>query len=263
MKSQLTEGKFIIYSILAIMLLMAIHLFQTQILTVYNPDNYVGFHTMLESFSISISAVIFLYGLKSFGSTRSRQMLLLSFTFFIVGTLDLFHSLSFKGMPYFITESSVAKATWFWVAARGSQSLLVLSMLLLPERKLKRDYRAGMLVTGFFIVLIIVFDIFYFEKSLPILMMEGKGTTLLKNCLEYAISFILFISLIITLYHYHIEKSEAKLAIALAFVYLLLTELIFTIYQSVFDLDNFTGHIFKALGFYFILKSYYFSNSTE
>lgn len=83
---------------------------------------------------------------------------------------------------------------------------------------------------------------------------EEKGTTLLKNSIEYGISFILFISLVISLYQYYLEKSEEKLYFALAFVLLLLAELIFTIYHSVFNLDNFLGYVFKVYGFYFILK---------
>lgn len=257
---KITEGRFIILSLLAIGLLMAIHLFQRQILAFYDPANYVGFHTLLESYSISISAAIFLYGLKCYGKNRSSRMLLLAFTFLVVGTLDLLHTLSFKGMPYFFTDSSAAKATWFWVTARVFQSCFILALLLIPDRNLKRDYRGGIVLVGMVFASTIGYVIIQFENSLPILMVEGRGTTFLKNGIEYVISFILFVSLVITLYQYHLEKSEAKLAIALAFVFLLLTELIFTIYQSVFDLDNFTGHLFKAAGFYFILKSFYFLN---
>ena len=263
MKTSLTEGKFLIYTTLAVILLMTTHIFQPQISDLYNPKNYVGFHTLLESFSISISAAIMLYGLKKYGVTRSSRMLLLAFTFFLVGTLDLLHTLSFKGMPFFITDSSIAKATWFWVSARFTQSLLIFSILLIPDRRLKRDYRFGVIGLGFIVAGVIGFSIIYFEKSLPMLVIEGKGTTLLKNGLEYIVSIIQFGSLIITLFQYHLEKSEEKLAMALAFVFLLLTELIFTIYQSVFDLDNFSGHIFKAIGFYFILKSFYFPPSPD
>ncbi len=258
MKTTLTEGKFLVYSTLAIVLLVGIHIFQTPLQRVYNPDNYVGFHTLLETFSISISAAIFLYGLKKFGKTRSSQVLLISFTFFLVGTFDLLHTLSFKGMPYFLTESSVPKATWFWVIARVTQSLFILAILLMPDRNLKRDYRTGAVLIGMVIVTAVGLFIIYNADSLPLLVIEGKGTTGLKNSIEYSICFIQFISMVLTLYHYYLEKSEEKLSIALALFYLLLTDLIFTIYESVYDIDNFAGHIFKALGFLFILKGYYF-----
>jgi hypothetical protein len=186
-------------------------------------------------------------------------LLLLAFTFLIVGMIDLFHTLSFKGMPFFITASSVQKATWFWIIARVIQSLLMLSLILLPDRKLQRDYRIFSLILGLILASIVGFIIIVFEKNLPMLVIEGKGTTLLKNGMEYGVSFVLFISLMVSLYQYYLVKKEDKLYFALAFVFLLLTELIFTIYQSVFDLDNFLGHIYKVFGFYFILKGFYFT----
>lgn len=263
MKTHLTEGKFIIYSVAAIVLLMMVHLFQSPISVLYNPENYVGIHILLECISICISAAVFIYGLKSYQQTRSSQMLLLAITFFLVGSIDLLHTLSFKGMPYFISESSVAKATWFWVIARVIQAVLMLLVLIIPERRLKRDYRLGALVLGILIVCSIGLIVFYFEKQLPLLMVEGKGTTMLKNAMEYGITFIEFICLLITLYQYHVEKGEEKLSVALAFVFLLLMELVFTIYKSVYDIDHFIGHIFKTLGFYYILKGYYFLNVHE
>lgn len=263
MRFHLSEGKFLVYSTIAIILLLAIHLFQQKIITLYNPENYVGFHFILEVFSISISAAIFLYALKTYGKARSRRMLLLAFTFFIVGALDTIHTLSFKGMPFFFTESSVAKATWFWVTARVFQALFIFLILLLPDRTLKKDYRWPMFIFATTLVVLISFIFIFFEKSLPLLVIEGKGTTPLKNGFEYFVSFVQFVSLIITLYQYYLEKSEAKLAIALALVYLLLTSLIFTVYQSVFDLDNFTGHLFKTIGFYYILRGFYFISSEQ
>ncbi|WP_462411064.1 MASE3 domain-containing protein [Neobacillus sp. Marseille-QA0830] len=263
MKSSLTEVKFLLYATLSIILLMVVHLFQPELNAIYNPENSTGFHTLLETFSISISAAIFLYGFKNYQNTNSSKMLLLSFTFLLVGVLDLFHTLSYKGMPFFITDSSVDKATWFWVIARIVQSVFILLILVTPDRKLKRDYRPGMFLLGIAIASACIFTIFYFEKSLPVLVIDGKGTTDLKNGMEYFICSVQFASLIISLYQYYMKQSETSLTLALALVLLLLTDLIFTIYQSVFDFYNFSGHIFKVVGFYFILRGFYFLKSVE
>jgi hypothetical protein len=259
MNSTMTETKFLIYTVSAIFLLMLVRIFQPELNAIYDPNNYVGIHTVLEVLCIAISVTIFLYGLKSYRSSKSSKMLFLAVTFIIVGMFDLLHMISYKGMPFFITESSVAKATWFWGIARVIQSILMLSLLLLPDRRLKRDYYLLSMLTGFIIAGGISLLVIFFEGSLPMLVIEGKGTTVLKNSIEYFVSLLLFVSLIITLYHYYLEKSEEKLYFALAMVFLLFTELMFTIYQSVFDLDNFLGHVYKVFGFYFILKSFYFS----
>lgn len=259
MKSSLTEGKFLALTLSAIFLLMSLHIFQPQLTKFYNPADFLGIHTILEFFSIAVSAAIFLYGLKSFGMTRSGKMLYLSFIFFQIGTIDLMHTITFKGMPHFITDSSVAKATWFWVIARGLESFLMLTLIIFPNRKLKRDYRGLILILVAIFTSLVVFIVFHFEHSLPQLVIEGKGTTFLKNMIEYGVCFILFLSIIIMLAQYYLEKDGNKLRITIAFVFLLLSELIFTTYQSVYDYENFTGHLFKAIGYYFILRSFYFT----
>lgn len=184
MKSRITETKFLFYTVSAIFLLMMVRIFLSEIYTIYNPDNYVSIHSFLEIICISISVTIFLYGLKKYSTTKSLTLLLLAFTFFIVGTIDLFHTLSFNGMPFIITASSVQKATWFWVTARVIQTILMLTLILLSEKKLKRDYRLITLVVGVVLTATVGFIIISFEKALPMLVIEGKGTTMLKNGIE-------------------------------------------------------------------------------
>ncbi|MEH7178951.1 MASE3 domain-containing protein [Neobacillus vireti] len=259
MKSSITETKFILSTVSAIFLLMMVRVSLFQINNIYSPVSYVGIHSFLEIICIAISVTIFLYGIKKFRTSKSNRLLLLAFTFFIVGVIDILHTLSYNGMPFFITPSSVQKATWFWVTARVIQSILMLSLLFLPDRPLRKDYRFFSVALGILLTCTIGYIIIFYENKLPLLVIEGKGTTLLKNSLEYGVSFILFVSLMVSLYQYYLDKKEDKLYFALAFVFLLLTELIFTIYQSVFDLDNFLGHIYKVFGFYFILKGFYFT----
>ena len=258
MKSTMTEGKFLAAILGAVFLLIGIHMFHTQLSSLYNERDYLGYHMILEFFSIAIAMNIYLYGLRKFNKYGSSDMLLLSFTFFTVGMIDILHTLTFKGMPYFITTSSIAKATWFWVIARILEALLMLFLIALPIKKLKRHYLWIATLSGIVVTFIIAYVVFRFETRLPLLVIEGSGTTFLKNGLEYFVSLLQFLSIIIVLYQYFLEKSETKLYIVLAFVFLLLSELSFTVYQSVYDLNNFTGHLFKAIGYFFILQGFYF-----
>ncbi len=118
MKSSFSEGRFLVYTVSSIFLFMAIHFFSQPLYSIYNPNDYVGIHTLLETFSISVSMTIFFYGLKNFNKTKSSRLLILSFSFLVVGLIDTFHMMSYQGMPYFLTDSSVAKATWFWIISR-------------------------------------------------------------------------------------------------------------------------------------------------
>ncbi len=263
MKSALSEGKFLLLTLAAIFLLIFFHFFQQPLSVLYNSNNYAGVHTLLEFFSISISMSIFLYGLKNFDATKSSRMLHLSFAFLMIGSIDLLHTLSYNGMPYLFTDSSIAKETWFWVIARVIESAMMLMLIILPNRKMKRDYRGIVLLTGILLTCLVGFLVIHFNPNLPLLFIEGKGTTPFKNDIEYFVCTLQFVSIVILLYQYYVEKSGIKLTITLAFVFLFLSELLFTTYQSVYDLDSFTGHIFKVIGYYYILKGFYFYESSS
>jgi hypothetical protein len=263
MEKSMSERRFLVYIVSAVLLLMLIHLYHSNLSTYLNPENYIAIHTILEFFSMAVSFSIFSYGWKLFNFSRSRKILLLSFLFFIVGMLDLLHTLSFKGMPFFITESSIAKATWFWISARIIESLMMVIVLIVPDRQLQLDPRRACLLLCAVVIGSISFMVFKYEQSLPLLVIEGEGTTILKNLFEYSVSFLHFISIVISLYFYNEGKNGQHLYIALAFTFLFFSGLIFTIYQSIYDIDNFTGHIFKALGYFFIMKGFYFSRIAD
>lgn len=259
----MSEGRFLVYIVASVMLFMLIHLYRADFSSYLNPENYIAIHTILEFFSIAVSFLIFSYGWKAFGLSKSRRILMLSLLFFIVGVLDLLHTMTFKGMPFFITESSIAKATWLWVSARIAESLMMVLVLVMPDRQLEREPRRICLALCTAIISVVMFVVFRFEQSLPLLVVEGQGTTFLKNLIEYSVSFLHFVSIIISLYFYNEGKNGQHLYVALAFTFLFLSELVFTIYQSVYDIDNFTGHLYKVIGYFFIMRGFYFSTIAE
>ncbi len=79
MKSTMTETKFLIYTVSAILLLMLVRIFQPQLIPSMTLNNYVGIHTVLEIICIAISITIFLYGLKSLSFEQIKQNAVLSF----------------------------------------------------------------------------------------------------------------------------------------------------------------------------------------
>lgn len=262
MKSSLSEVKFLFLTLTATFLLMAIHYFQPQLSNLYHPDDFAGIHTFLEFIGISISLTIFIYGLKSFGITHSSRMLLLSLTFLTVAAIDLLHTFSFEGMPHFITNSSAAKATCFWVIARGFESIFMLALIIWPNRKVKRDCRLIVVLAALLLAVSAALFVFNFSSGLTNLLM-GSESHFAKTALLYGFSFLKFLAIIIILYQYYLEKNEAALSIALALVLLLFSELIVTTYQNVNNIDNLTGHLFKIFGYLYLLKGFYLSEDAS
>ncbi|MGJ7919365.1 MASE3 domain-containing protein [Neobacillus sp. LXY-4] len=257
------ERKIILYALVGTLLFGLIHYYSQELFPFFNQKYYTSLHIILEFFSISISIAIFTYGWKVFSYSKSSRLLFLSFIFVTIGILDLIHTLTFKNMPFFISEGAVHKSIWFWLISRLTGSIMVIVVFLLPEKRLKKDPRVLLTFITFFYIYIVSFLIFHFEDRLPAVVIEGLGTTPLKKGIEYFVSFLYLISMLLNFIVYKRSKKPAALYIFLSFYFLLISELIFTIYRDIHDIDNITGHLFKVIGYFFIMKGFYFSAISE
>lgn len=226
----------------------------------YNTNNLVFIHSLLEIFSMTVCFSISLYGWKAFDDTTRRRFLWIPFIFMAIGILDLFHFMTYPGMPYFITESSLEKTAWFWVAARSTAAASLLFLLF--SRNKKTDFKNKNVLSFFtvFYLFTIVTIIYLFEKELPMLIISHGGPTNFKNTIEYFISFLLLLSLIKSYKIYQQSKQTSDLELVMAISLLLLSELTLTIYSNISDIYVVIGHLIKTFGYFYILKAYFLSS---
>lgn len=232
--------------------------FLKDILVIHKYENYIAMHTVLELISISISFIIAIQSWIVFTYKHSNDRLLYFSGFTIVGILDLFHTLTYYGMPGNVfLESSANNATWFWVLARLIQALFIFYILHTKTKIVPDAKKWGSFFHTFADIFIILWAVSHFQDILPLLVIEGKGTTILKNTLEYIISFILLLSIIRLLNMYRKTKKSILFDFIVAITFLLLSELFFTLYRSVYDAFNLIGHLYKILGFAFFMRVLY------
>lgn len=223
---------------------------------VYNTDTHLTMHILVESSSIAVSFFIYIQFTLLFKHYSSRNLLLLGWVFFMVGALDLLHMFSFKDMPTFFFQSSVQKATYFWLIARMTEALLLFTVFFRQDRMIsvrrQRLYLAGAI--GYLALAAGV--VLLLENRLPLLVMDGHGTTVLKNGLEYLISFIHMGNVLLLMMKYRRNADPELLHVLLASFLIVMSELFFTTYKSVNDVDNLLGHIYKIIGYYYLLKGF-------
>ncbi|WP_053599845.1 MASE3 domain-containing protein [Bacillus sp. FJAT-18017] len=252
------EKKILLYAIF-ISLAFVFIVFNTESLeSISNPRNALGFHTIFELFSIAISFAIYTYSWRRYKHTKSSKQLYVAVSFFIVGLLELFHMLSYPGMPYLFGESSLQKTTWFWILARVSEPILLVLILLIPSKCQKKDMRLPLISVGLAYVLGLTTIVYLFNAMLPVLFNEGVGNTLLKNSFEYFISLLHLAAMYITLRLYRTSGQSVYLYLTLACLCMSLSEIVFTMFHSIYDVLNFTGHLYKLLGYYFFLQAVFF-----
>ena len=66
--------------------------------------NYLLFHSLAEIFSIIIASGIFIIAWNSRRFQENHYLLFLGIAYLFIGTLDLFHTLSYRGMNIFHAE---------------------------------------------------------------------------------------------------------------------------------------------------------------
>ena len=251
----------VVVALLAFVLTRVLHI---TISSLYDPSYYLISHTVFELFSIFVSYSIFFHGWLTFQHTHSTQKLTLSLIFFAVGSIDLMHTLSYKGMPFFQSDDTLAVATWFWIAGRLIESIgLGYFVLRQKDDEITEMRKNTKIVITMFLVLLLIYTILKYAGHFPVLVQESIGVTNTKIVLEYIISMIHFLTLVIILRQYLENRDHNYLMVFTGIIFILIAELVFTLYRNVYDIDNLLGHMYKVVGYFYLFSGIFFPQFRE
>ena len=212
--------------------------------------NYLLFHALVEIFSIVVAFGIFMIVWNSRYLVRNSYLLFIGVAYLFVGSLDLIHTLAYKGMGVFPGDGANL-ATQLWIAARYVESISLLIGPFLIGRKLK----GGFLFFAYTLTMIALLASVFYWNIFPACYIEGQGLTVFKKASEYIISFLLLTSIIALLgKRNHFEKRILQLLVV-SIGLTLASEMVFTLYTDVYGLFNLTGHYLKIASFYLIYKA--------
>lgn len=226
---------------------------------VWEASSFLALHTILESFSLFVSFFIFFQGYLTFPRTYSRNRLIVSVTFLFVGIFDFLHLLSYKGMPFFQDEHTLTKATWLWLLARSTECIGLFYVFYLgKDKKTTAAFRMKIMSMGLLLSAGIIFALFNYPSQWPVLIKEGVGVTSFKKGYEYAISCVHALTLIFIIKPYREERSRNTLILMAGLFFILLSELVFTLYKNVYDIQNLLGHLYKVFGYFYLLRGIFY-----
>lgn len=222
----------------------------------YEIGYFLVFHNVTEIFSVIVSFSIFGLGYYSYTQSRNAHTLFLGIGFLAVGMIDFMHTLSYAGMPDFITPNSGNKSSQFWIFSRIITALvLFLAIYIKPNERYQWGNANLLMFLAMLLVGIVFLLVVYLNHWIPRTYEHGKGLTPFKKNAEYAIIAILFISLLIyRKVGFYTSKRQLQYYLS-AFIVCIFSELVFAVYTSVFDVYNVLGHIYKIGAFYLIYKA--------
>jgi diguanylate cyclase (GGDEF)-like protein/PAS domain S-box-containing protein len=209
---------------------------------------YLPLHTLLETVSIVIAALVFGVVWNAHAKERDGGLVALACAFVAVAIIDFVHTLSYPGMPEFVTSASAQKSIFFWMAARFVSALALFAFALWPLAPLESARtRYGMLAGSLAVAAFVSWLGLFHLDALPALFVEGQGLTALKVAGEYALVFAFALAAVL------LRRRAPVLAAAAALS--ALSELSFTLYATVTDVFTVIGHVYKGAAYLLIYRA--------
>jgi PAS domain S-box-containing protein len=212
--------------------------------------NYLLFHSIAEIFSIIIACGIFMIAWNSRFLVDNAYLLFVGIAYLFIGSLDVLHALSYKGMGIF-NGFDANLPTQLWISSRYMESASFFFASFFIHRKLKTNF---IFLFYIFVTALLLCSIFYF-RVFPTCFIEGEGLTWFKKISEYIISLILLTSAFLLF-----QKREAfdqgilrLLVVSIGFT--IISELAFTFYINVYGISNLIGHYFKIISFFLVYSA--------
>jgi PAS domain S-box-containing protein len=229
---------------------LIIELFHSRLYYVMDTASYLVFHNIAEWFSIMVSISIFGVGWFTFEQSKDRHALFLSSAFLAIGIIDLMHTLGYAGMPDFITPNSANKSTQFWISARFFSAAAFLASAYVSSDSRSKWLSKTSLMAAFLVVSGLVFSgIIFFPSYMPATFIDGVGLTPFKKIAEFLIIILLIVASVAYWKLFLRTGERLYIYYISAFIICIFSELVFAIYQSVFDTYNVLGHIYKVAAF--------------
>ncbi|BAE50677.1 MASE3 domain-containing protein [Paramagnetospirillum magneticum] len=215
-------------------------------------DVFLAFHQVTEGFSSVVAVLVFAVGWHTHDRERPRNLSILAACFFGVAVFDMLHTLSYDGMPDFITPSDVQKGLVFWLAARLLAAGAMLTIAILPWRPFASPWSRPLLLGSIMAAVVVVaWAAIYHLDSLPATYVRGQGLTPFKIGVEWAVIIMLLAA--IPLLWRKRDLANRHWLVSAAWV-MVLSELYFTAWQRTTDIFNVMGHSYKVAGFYLLYQ---------
>ncbi|KOS68033.1 hypothetical protein AEA09_05350 [Lysinibacillus contaminans] len=247
------------FLILTLILLTIIGFWSDEFYGVFGENNYVTIHLMIEILIIVVTITIAIQSWLISPYAQSNKRLYLGALFLTIGLLEIVHALSYKGMPFFIMESTTYAPTWFYILARLLLPIGLLAIFSMKEKKIHAYYRWIIFSIPLFFISACVVFIYLPTPFLPPLVEEGNGPTALKNNLQYMAIFFQLVLILFLINNYKLAPSRISLFLG-GSVYLIISDILFTTYIDVYDIKNFIGHIFQLSAFYLFFRAIYYAS---
>lgn len=207
---------------------------------------FLLFHTLAEFISVVIGLVTLTVASASYRFTRNFFIIFVAISLGWAAVLDLVHALAYHGMQVI----PGAEPTWssqLWIAGRFMQA----GALVIAPRFVTKPFRLAGLHFGLGLYVLLAMTA-VFTGHFPLTFVEGSGLTPFKIWAEYAIIWLLLVAMAHLWLRRALLSVPQRAGLLGAMALMILSEVAFTQYISVYGLSNAVGHLIKIFSYWFV-----------
>lgn len=255
---------YLIAAIAIYMIVLVLSLWPPSLSIFSSTVDYLPWHTVMEFFAIAVAYAVFGVAWSAYKEKHDRVMVIVGCGFLAVGTIDLVHTLTYSGMPPFFGANSADKAIGYWLWARYTAALLLISVALLPAGNFSTPRgRFYVLATALvYVVFIVALETLYREWR-PAMYVDGAGLTTAKRSAEYFVLVLYLLAAFLLWRDYANHARVSVLWLVGACMVMTLSEVNFTLYFDVSDINNVFGHVCKVIAYYFVYRGLFVASVHE
>lgn len=241
--------------LISIVLVVFAPVYEDYFVSIISIPGFLSWHSLLEIAGSIAYLAIFLVSFYTYKQEHSVKAIVVGSLLMTSGIIDVFHLLSYKGMPeFFIPNITANRATTFWIAARLISAAAYMASAVIHNDSKSKVSEHWFTVAAISVSLAVFCIATYFPELLPAMYIEGDGLTFEKKMLEYFIIAVSAAAAVIYLHKYVKIKKPILYVMFAALTLSVMSEFTFTMYTDVYGICNFLGHVLKCISLFMVFR---------
>lgn len=227
----------------------------------FEPSTILSIHLATEFIGFAVCFSIVVLGGLFFLQTLSRQRLYTAALFVVIGGFDLWHALSFEGMPFHRQFDGLSLSA---VLAVSGQMIVACGLLFIFHNHDRHiaAFKRWWLLGGALLLTAVAITAVYLVFGSGWLLPAALSTAIITIAPFFA-SLVLGVALILILYRNRTKRPPAMLTIIQALVFLALSFLQHGIMSAIPDANLLLAHFFKLAGYLGLMAGIYYVTVEE
>lgn len=208
---------------------------------------------------MAVSAMVFSLAWSLRRQSAKPHLMLLGCGFLAVSLVDFAHTLSYAGMPVWVTPSGAEKAISFWLAGRLIAALVLIGVAFQTPKRWSLAACWGAMLLALALSALIWWLGLWHADRLPRTFIPGQGLTTFKVACEYGLASLYALAAVLLYRKGRYLNDPDLLWLAAAAWVQGLAEMFFTLYLDVTDLFNLLGHVYKMVAYLMVYLAVFVS----